>query len=147
MVSTALTPTTNYLVHSQKNNTQTNYDVNDDIECCVLVWLVPMLVCASKNGSRWSSRIVQTLFGHPLDGPGAHPMAAARENRRQPPRLDCPALAPHSALNQEKDSRAWENKRAGCRPEESIIGEHSGRSINSTNVIATVCIGRTAVNP
>ena len=87
------------------------------------VWPVLMLVCASKNGSRWSSRIVQTLFGHPPDGPDAHAMAAARENRRQPPRLDCPAFAPHPALKQKKDNRAWKNNRGGHRPEGSIIGK------------------------
>ena len=61
-----------------------------------------LLVCASKNGSRWSSQIVQTLFGHPPDAPAVHPMAAAHENRRQPQRLDCPALAPNPALKSKK---------------------------------------------
>ena len=62
-----------------------------------------MLVCASKNGSRWSSRIVQTLFGHPPNGTRVHPMAATRENRRQPPRLDCPACPTSYPLTRENE--------------------------------------------
>ena len=55
-----------------------------------------MLVCASKNGSRWSSRIVQTLFGHPPNGPGVHPMAAARENRKVAAAVGLPRF-PHTS--------------------------------------------------
>ena len=70
------------LIHNNRN------EINDSATSKDTVRLGSLLVCASKNGSRWSSRIVQTLFGHPPNGPGVHPIAAARENRRQPPRLD-----------------------------------------------------------
>ena len=84
-----------------------------------------VLECASKNGSRWSSRSVQTLFGHPTGFPGARTAAATRENHGWQHRLDCPALSHPSDSSSERATTGEGARRHVGRvgPKESIIGE------------------------